>query len=342
MGPAMTLPLSVLDLAPVASGTTASAAVRRTVDLARLADRLGFVRYWFAEHHGMRSVASSSPEVLIGHAAGATRRIRVGSGGVMLPNHAPLRITEAFHTLEALYPGIDLGIGRAPGSDLNASRALRAMEGERLPALLSELLAFSHRRFSERHPYAGVCAMPDDVRLPPIWILASSGASAAMAGGAGMGYSFAAHFSPAPPAPAIRMYRENFEPSANFPAPHVILGVAAICADTEAEAQRLGSSMNLLRLWIGRGEFPPLPSPEEALSYPYTPDERAALEQFRALSITGTPAMVRERIEAMAAECSADEVMVVTNVHDAAARLRSYELLAAEFGMREPAAAAVN
>src|SRR3954470_7838191 len=160
----MGIPLSVLDLAPVPSGVKASEVIRRTVDLAQLADRLGFQRYWFAEHHGMGAVASAAPEILIGHIAGATRRIRVGSGGIMLPNHSPLRICEAFNTLEALHPGrIDLGIGRAPGSDPTASRALRAQDGALFPTLLSELLAFSHGTFPEQHPFHSVRAMPDDV-----------------------------------------------------------------------------------------------------------------------------------------------------------------------------------
>jgi len=328
----MTIPLSVLDLAPVPSGTPSAEAARRTVDLARLADRLGYVRYWFAEHHGMGSVASSAPEILIAHVAAATQRIRVGSGGIMLPNHAPLRIAEAFHTLEALHPGrIDLGIGRAPGSEPAASRALRAFDGEQFPSQLSELLGLSQGDLPERHPFRRVRVMPDGLRLPPIWLLGSSGASARMAGGAGMGYSFASHFSATPAAPAFAAYRQSFIPSAQFPRPHAILVVAVVCAASEERAQHLALTMDLARLRINRGEFLPLPSPEEALAYPYSAAEREALLHYRQMTIVGTPQAVRAQIEAKARDCGADEVMVVSNLHDHAERLRSYELLAAAF-----------
>lgn len=322
-------PLSVLDLAPVPGGTPPSVAVRRSVDLARLAERLGYVRYWFAEHHGMPSVASSAPEILIAHAAGATARIRVGSGGIMLPNHAPLRIAEAFRTLAALYPDrVDLGIGRAPGADPNASRAMRAFDGEDFPHLVAELLAFTTpERFADDHPFRAVRAMPDDVPLPPIWILGSSGASAAYAGKAGMGYSYASHFSPSPAAPAFRAYREHFAPSAQFAKPHTILGTAVVCAETTARARELAATMQLAWLRIRRGQFAPLPSPEEALAYPYTPAEREAVRGYEALTVVGNVQEVRARLAAMAADCGADELMIVTNVFDHAARLRSYELL---------------
>lgn len=330
----MAIPLSVLDLAPVPTGTTPAEAARRTVDLARLADRLGYARYWFAEHHSMASVASAAPEILIGHVAAATQRIRVGSGGIMLPNHAPLRIAEAFHTLEALHPSrIDLGIGRAPGSEPMASRALRAFDGEQFPAQLSELLALSRGTMPEGHPFRRVRAMPEGVTLPPVWLLGSSGASARMAGAAGMGYSFASHFSPTPAAPAFRAYRQAFEPSPQFPRPHAILGVAVVCAETAERADFLAATTDLARLRINRGEFLPLPSPAEALAYPYNEAERAAVRQYREMMVVGTPAQVRARLEAMAAESGADELMIVSNVHDHAARLRGYELLAAEFGL---------
>src|SRR5690606_6343741 len=195
----------VLDVAPVAAGSTVSQALRNTVELARLAERLGYTRFWLAEHHGMPSIASSSPEVLIAHVAALTERIRVGSGGIMLPNHAPLRIAEAFRTLEALHPGrIDLGIGRAPGTDRVTSSALRPFDAERFPEQLTEMLSMVRRDFSEDHPFHRVRVVPDDVPLPPLWLLGSSGASAAFAGRLGLGYGFASHFSPASPLPAIR------------------------------------------------------------------------------------------------------------------------------------------
>jgi luciferase family oxidoreductase group 1 len=328
------IPLSVLDLAPVGENGTASQALRDTVTLARLADRLGFTRYWLAEHHGMPSIASSSPEILIEHVASATERIRVGSGGIMLPNHAPLRIAEAFHTLEALHPGrIDLGIGRAPGTDPVTSSALRPFDAEHFPQQLAELMALSAGSFPPGHPYERVRVVPADVDLPPIWLLGSSGASARMAGELGVGYSFASHFSHTPAEPATRAYRASFTPSKRFPQPHVLLAVSVVCAPTTEEAAYLARSLELMWVRIHRGEFLPLPSPEEAAAYPYTPHERAIAESRRALQIAGDPATVRARIEALAAESEADEVMVTTMAYDPAARLRSYELLAAEFGL---------
>src|SRR5688500_3687941 len=210
----MTLPLSVLDLAPIGSGSTATQALRNSVELARLADRLGYARYWLAEHHGMPSIASSSPEILIEHLATATERIRVGSGGIMLPNHAPLRIAEAFHTLEALHPGrIDLGLGRAPGSNRAAMAAMRPFDSQQYPAQIAELRGLSRGDYPPGHPFHGVRAAPDDVRLPPLWLLGSSGGSAQLAGQLGTGYAFASHFSPTPPGPAVELYRESFVPS---------------------------------------------------------------------------------------------------------------------------------
>ena len=330
------LSLSVLDLAPVPSGTTPSQALRRTVDLARLADRLGYARYWFAEHHNIPSVASSSPEVLIGHVASATSRIRVGSGGIMLPNHAPLRIAEAFHTLAALHPGrIDLGLGRAPGTDPATSQALRPFDAEQFPAQIGEMLALSRREVPEDHPFRSVRVVPDDVELPPIWLLGSSGATARLAGSLGLGYSFARHFSPTPPGPALRAYRESFRPSAQFPEPHVILAVSVICAETEERAEYLAATMDLTWVRLQSGRLGPLPSPEEALAYPYTPQERAIASTYRALHFIGTSATVRARIEAYLEEnaLQVEEVMASSNIYSHEERLRSYELLAEVFGL---------
>lgn len=324
--------LSVLDLAPVPEGTPPSLAARRTVELARLAESLGFVRYWFAEHHSMPSVASSAPEILIGHVASATQTIRVGSGGMMLPNHAPLRLAEAFHTLAALYPGrIDLGIGRAPGSEPAASRALRSFGPEQFSPLMSELLYLSHARFSPGHVLHKVRVMPDDVRLPPVWILGSSGASAAAAGQSGFGYGFATHFSPEPAGPAIRSYREHFRPSDAFAQPHAILGVSVTCAPTDEEAGYLESTMELAWLRISRGEYLPLPSPEEARAYPWTDAERESLRHSRGPSVAGSPQTVRAALAAMLEESGADELMIVTNIWSHELRLRSYRLLAEAF-----------
>lgn len=329
----MNIPLSVLDLAPVPAGTTSSQAIRRTVDLAQLAERLGYVRYWFAEHHGMPSVASAAPEILIAHIAAATRTLRVGAGGIMLPNHTALKVAETFRTLAALHPGrIDLGLGRAPGSDQIASRALRASDGHNFAAELSDLLAFCGvMPFSDGHPFRKVVAMPDDVPLPPIWILGSSGASAQMAGKAGMGYSFASHFSETPAAPAFNAYRDRFQSSPQFPKPHAILGVAVVCADTDEQADHLARTMDLAWLRIRRGEFRPLPSPEEAQAYSYTEAERYAVRNCRSRAVIGSPEKVKAIIENMARDSGADEVMVVSNLHGHAERLHSYELLARVF-----------
>lgn len=322
--------LSVLDLAPIGSGSTARQALRNTVELARLAERLGYHRFWLAEHHGMPSIASSSPEILIEHVASATERIRVGSGGIMLPNHAPLRIAEAFHTLEALHPGrIDLGIGRAPGTDPATSRALRPFDAERFPEQLVELISLSRRDLPPDHPFHKVRVVPDDVELPPIWLLGSSGASARFAGSLGLGYGFASHFSPTPPQPALQAYREAFQPSPWFERPHVILAVSVVCAESEERAEYLASSMDLTWVRLQRGELGRLPSPEEALAYPYNPVERAVVANHRALVITGTPDQVAARIEELVAETGADEVLVSSMIHSHEERLRSYELLAA-------------
>ncbi len=324
-------PLSVLDLAPIGSGSTAPQALRNSLELARHAERLGYTRYWFAEHHGMPSIASSAPEILIEHVASATERIRVGSGGIMLPNHAPLRIAEAFHTLETLHPGrIDLGVGRAPGTDPVTSSALRPFDAEQFPQQLAELTALSRGGFPVGHPFHRVRVVPEGVALPPVWLLGSSGASARLAGQLGMGYAFASHFSPAPAGPPLQAYRDAFQPSVAFPRPHAIVAASVVCAETEEEAERLATSMQLAWVRLQRGRFAPLPSPEEAAAYDYTPQDLAVVAGYRRLQVVGTPAQVRERLAALVAEAAADEVMVTTVVYDHAARLRSYELLAGE------------
>ena len=337
----MTPLLSVLDLAPVPAGTSASAALRDTVSLARHADQLGYERYWFAEHHGMPGIASSVPELLIAHVAAATERIRVGSGGIMLPNHAPLRVAEAFHTLEALHPGrIDLGLGRAPGTDPATSQALHPFDAEQFPAQLGELLALSRQELPAGHPFARVRVVPAGVTLPPVYLLGSSGASARLAGSLGLGYGFARHFSPTPPGPAIRAYRESFHPSAHFARPHVIVGAAVVCAETDEEAAYHATSMELARVRLMRGEFGPVPHPNEALAHPYTAQEQAVVASHRALSFAGTPDALHGALVALAREVDADEVMVTTTVTDPAARRRSYQLLADAFSLAPSAVAA--
>ncbi|HEX5580817.1 MAG TPA: LLM class flavin-dependent oxidoreductase [Gemmatimonadaceae bacterium] len=320
--------LSVLDVVPIGTGYSSTQALRNGVELARLAERLGYVRYWLAEHHGMPNIASSSPEILIEHVASATERIRVGAGGIMLPNHAPLRIAEAFHTLEALHPGrIDLGLGRAPGTDPVTSSALRPFDAEHFPQQVMELINLSRGEFPAGHPFHKVRVVPSDVELPPIWILGSSGASARMAGSLGVGYGFASHFSPTPPGPALEAYIAAFRPSERFPRPHTIVGASVVCAPTTEEAEWLAKSMELAWVRISRGEFAPLPSPDEAEAYPYTPQERAVADSWRRLQIVGDPATVRAALERLAEETAADELMLMTQVHEHGARMRSFELV---------------
>ena len=325
--------LSVLDVLPVSSGSTASHAIRHALDLARLADELGYERIWYAEHHGMPSIASSAPEVLIGHAAGATRRIRVGAGGVMIPNHTPLQVVERYRTLNALYPDrIDLGIGRAPGTDPLTSSALRAAPGEQGASMIAELLAFEHGGFEAGHPFGRVLVTPDDSALPPVWLLGSSGNSASFAGSLGVGYAFAAHFSPTPPRPAVEAYRAAFRPSSAFPEPHVILALSVVVADSHDEAVELSSSAQVMFARMRAGVIAPVPSPAEARREGWTPEAGAGLyESMGRLLIVGAPNAVRQRIEDAARDAGADEVMIMSIVHDPAARLRSYELLAAAF-----------
>jgi len=337
----MDFELSVLDVSPVSSGSNSTRALRNTLDLARLADRLGYKRYWLAEHHNLPSVASSAPEVMIGHVANVTERIRVGAGGIMLPNHAPLKVAETFRILEALHPErVDLGIGRAPGTDPVTATALRrsrdGLGAEDFPQQFGELLAFAGEGFPEDHPFRSVVAMPSDVRLPPIWLLGSSGYSAQAAGEMGFGYAFAAHFSPADPAPAMCAYRESFEPSEDFERPSAILAVAVICGESDEHAERLASSMELAWVRIRSGKPGPLPSLEEAMNYSYTPAERRLADAYRLMQIAGDPRTVRARIEKLAKRTAANEIMVTTNVYDHAERLRSYERLAEVFGVAIP------
>lgn len=325
----MSIDLSVLDLVPVPSGTAPSTAVRNSVDLARHAEALGYTRYWISEHHSMPAIASSSPEVLLARIGALTERIRIGSGGIMLPNHAPMRVAEHFRTLEALYPGrVDLGLGRAPGSDMRANRALHAGSGEHFADMLDEMLSLAEDRYAPGHPYAGVKIVPEDAPMPPIWILGSSGASAEMAGAAGYGYSFASHFSPMPAEPALARYRYAFEPSAAFAQPHVILGVSVICAPTDEEAEALAATVDLMWLSLRKGEFRTLPSPEEARAYSYSDIERNAVRENRARHVIGAPETVAARLQDIADRTEANELMIVSNIHDASARLRSYALVA--------------
>lgn len=331
------LPLSVLDLAPVVSGATSAQTIRNSIALASLCDRLGYIRYWFAEHHNMPMIAATTPALLIALAAPGTERIRFGAGGVMLPNHSPLQVAEAYRMLAAMWPGrIDLGLGRAPGTDSATALALRrapeALGANDFPEQLAELLAFSGGGFPPGHPFRGVRAMPEDAPLPPLWLLGSSGYSAQLAAQTGHGFGFAAHFSPEAPDGPMLAYRTRFRPGA-LPRPHAILALAVICADSTKEAERLAAPMQLAWVRLRSGRIEALPSPEEALAHPYSPAERAIVEVYKRIQIVGDPVSVKASIEQLAARTQADEVMVTTVTHDAAARRRSYELLAQAFAL---------
>jgi luciferase family oxidoreductase group 1 len=335
----MSLPLSVLDLVPITSGSTSAQALRNSIELAKVVDRLGYTRYWFAEHHNMSSIASSVPEVMIGQVARETEHLRVGSGGVMLPNHPPLKIAETFRMLEALYPGrIDLGIGRAPGTDPLTAFALRrnkdALNSRDFPDHLLELMAFARDEFPEDHPFKDVRAMPADVGFPDIWLLGSSANGSEMAASLGVAYAFAHHINPQNAIPALRTYRANFKPSKYLEQPYAVIACAVICADTDEEAEWLASSVALSIVRLRNGQPIQFPSPEEAMAYPYTPEERAQAKAYReSTQIVGSPATVRRQIDRLVEDTGADEVMVVTLIHSHEARVHSYELLAKEYGL---------
>ena len=338
------IPLSILDLSVVTTGSKPAAALRNSIDLARHADNSGYVRYWLAEHHNLSSVASPAPDLMIGQIAAVTSRIRVGSGGVMLPNHAPLVVAERFKMLEALFPDrIDLGLGRAPGTDGATAYALRSRldrrEGDDFLERLHELTLWETRDFPPGHPYNNVVAMPDDTPLPPIWLLGSSDYSSELAAQVGMGFAFAHHFATHDAVTAMTNYRSHFKPSGWRPTPHAILAVAVVAAETDAEAERLASSMDLNRLRRDRGQYSSLPSPEEALAYPYTDADRASVARNRSRLFVGSPATVMQKLQPLVVATEADELMVITAVYDHEARRRSYSLLAEAFDLAKRDAA---
>jgi luciferase family oxidoreductase group 1 len=333
-------PLSVLDLSPVTTATPGAMALHNSLDLARLADRLGYTRYWVAEHHNLPAIASSAPDIMIGQIAAVTMHMRVGSGGVMLPNHAPLMVAERFKVLEGLFPGrIDLGLGRAPGTDPVTSYALRRRQ-EDAPnpdddflERFQELLLFEQGGFPEGHPFRNVHAMPSDVALPPIYLLGSSGYSAQLAAQVGAGFSFAHHFSDLDPIAPMTIYRKHFKPSPQLAKPLAILAVQAICADTDAEADRIAATVDLNFVRRRKGEFSPLSSPEDAAAYEYAPIDRERVAYNRARMIVGSKATVLDRLEPLIKATQADEVMITSMIFDHAARKRSYELMAEAFGL---------
>ncbi len=322
------VPLSVLDLAPVARGASAGEALRHTTELARRTEELGYRRFWVAEHHNMPAIASSAPAVLLAHLAAHTATIRLGSGGVMLPNHAPLVVAEQFGTLEALHPGrIDLGIGRAPGTDQVTALALRrtveGLSAEGFPRELADLTNY----FTGDEP-GPITATPGHGLRPEIWLLGSSGFSAQLAGLLGLPFSFAHHFSAQNTLPALALYRQSFRPSRWLERPYAMVAVNAVCADTDERAEWLAgpAALSFLRLRAGRPE--PLATPEEAAAYPYTELEREFVLQRREGQATGSPETVARQLGDLVARTGADELMLTTLVYDVADRVRSYELIA--------------
>ncbi len=329
------VPLSVLDLAPVPSGSTTAQALADSIALVRAAEELGMRRLWVAEHHGMPGIASSAPAVLIGALAAATSRIRVGSGGVMLPNHAPLVVAEQFGMLEALHPGrIDLGLGRAPGTDPRTAAALRrsaeGLSAEEFPQALAQLRAFF------RGPVSGVTAVPAEGNEPPVWLLGSSGYSAQLAGLLGLPFAFAHHFSGQNTLPALALYRQSFRPSAELAEPYAMVCASVLAADDDASARRLAlpGGLSFLRLRTGRPG--PVPTVQEAEAYPYDELEAAFVQDRLDSQVIGGPETVRLGLEDLLEATQADELMITCLTHDPADRLRSLALVA---GLQERVAA---
>ncbi|MBW8826035.1 MAG: LLM class flavin-dependent oxidoreductase [Acidobacteria bacterium] len=334
--------LSVLDLAPVVAGSSASRALSNSVELAHLAERLGFSRYWVAEHHNMPGIASSSPPVLIAHLAASTSTIRLGSGGVMLPNHAPLVVAEQFGMLEALHPGrIDLGIGRAPGTDPATARALRrtaeGISAEEFPRQLMELVAFFNGTFPEGHPYQSINATPGKGYQPALWLLGSSDYSAEVAGLLGLPFSFAHHFSAENTLPALARYRMAFRPSELLAEPYAMVAVGVVVGDSDQHAEWLAGPNRLSFVRRRTGRPTQLGTPEEAAEHQFTPMEKELLRSWGSSTVVGGADSVRRQLDALAEATAAQELMVVTNVHGHGDRLRSYELLADAYGLRPPA-----
>ena len=322
------IPFSVLDLSPVTEGGTIADALHNSLALARRVEALGYQRFWLAEHHNMTGIASAATSVVIGYVAGGTAKIRVGAGGIMLPNHAPLVIAEQFGTLESLYPGrIDLGLGRAPGSDQLTARALRRTlqsDGDDFPELLEELRFFLQTPIENQR----VQAVPGGGLNIPIWLLGSSGFSAQLAGSLGLPFAFAGHFSPEYILPALEIYRRSFKRSDALEKPYAMLAINIVAADTDAEAQKLATSQHQSFLNLVRGKPGKLQPPVENMDEIWTAQEKALVESRTGGSIIGSAATVRRELKRVLDETKADELMINAMIYDHAARLRAYEIIA--------------
>lgn len=317
---------SLLDLSPVIEGGNAALAFRNTLDLARHAEEWGYHRYWLAEHHNLPGIASAATSIVIGHVAGGTKRIRVGAGGIMLPNHAPLVIAEQFGTLDALYPGrIDLGLGRAPGSDQLTARALRrnlGSNGDTFPQDVLELQSY----FAPAEPEQALQAVPGAGAKVPLYLLGSSDFSARLAAELGLPFAFASHFAPAYLDVALALYRQNFKPSATLARPHAMIGVGIFAATTDAEGQYLSTSAQLQFLNMVRGRPGKLPPPVASMDSLWSRGEEAAVLERTRCSAIGSPETVRCRLETLLQETEADEIIATAQIYDHGARLRSFEI----------------
>jgi luciferase family oxidoreductase group 1 len=325
--------LSVLDTVPISERTTPHDSLWASSRLAQRTEELGFHRYWVTEHHSMPAIASSSPAVLLAHLGAVTDRIRLGSGGVMLPNHAPLVVAEQFGMLESFHPGrIDLGLGRAPGTDQVTAMALRragdVSDGQDFPQQLAEVVAFLSGSFPEGHPYRHVRAVPQPPTTPEIWLLGSSGFSAQLAGMLGLPFCFAHHFNAAGTDAGLELYRRHFRPSDVLDEPYSMVAVVAVCAETDAEATYLAGPMRLSLIRMAAGLPTLLPTPEEAAAYQYTAADMQLIERMAGSAITGSAETVRAELLALAERTQVDELMVGANLGDVDIRLRCYELLA--------------
>jgi luciferase family oxidoreductase group 1 len=321
------IPFSVLDLAPITEGSHATEAFARSLDLARRAERLGYRRYWLAEHHNMPGIASAATSVLIGYVAGGTSTIRVGAGGIMLPNHSPLQVAEQFGTLASLYPGrIDLGLGRAPGTDHATARALRRYfdSADAFPQDVGELLAY----FEPATPGQPVRAVPGAGVDVPVWLLGSSLFSAKLSAALGLPFAFASHFAPDAMDEALAIYRRDFRPSARLARPHAMLGINVVAATSDSEARRLFTTQQQSFINLRRGRPGLIPAPIDDIESYWTPTEKFGVEHALACAVVGDESTVREGLSAFISRHQPDELMITTNVFDHAERCRSYEIAA--------------
>jgi len=334
------LRLSVLDQSPIISGHSAAQAIQETIRLAKAVEKLGYYRYWLAEHHSIAALADPCPEILLARLAAETSTLRVGTGGILLPYYSPFKVAEQFRMLEALYPGrMDLGIGRAPGGDRMTTLAMgegRYTGAEHFPEQVQFLVAYLDNALPAGHPFAGVKVMPEVPTAPQVWLLGSSDYSGALASQLGLRFAFAQFISGEGGDAVMRDYRSRYQPSQREPKPASLLCCAAICAKTDEDAERIAASLDLRRLNMDHGVNAPVPNYEEARAYVYSDADRRRIVHNRRRLVLGSPDTVRDRLLALAAESEADELMVVTITGSYEDRLRSYELLASAFGLRQP------